>query len=122
MKGVILMNLTGLKGNANSDKLFYALLMEIKNRGIDVGREFTILELAELIPIGTAEICNPSTYGYSFTSMLSNQKDRDYIILLKQSVQDALTLSANNPQRNNYYWKSHYANEKLIINPKYFLL
>lgn len=122
MRGITTLNLTGLKGNVKADKLFYTLLLEIKKRKIDIAKEFTVLEIASLIPIGTAEISNHATYGYSFTSMLSKQKNRDYFIFQNQSVQEKLTSLANNHNRNNYRWKTEYGNEKLEINSKYWML
>ncbi|MEW9576542.1 HNH endonuclease [Bacillus toyonensis] len=116
------MNLTGLKGNAKADKLFYTLLLEIKKRKINITKEFTVLEIASLIPLGTVEISNHATYGYSFTSMLSNQKNRDYFIFQNPSVQEKLTSLANNHNRNNYRWKTEYGNEKVKINSKYWML
>jgi predicted HNH restriction endonuclease len=111
-----------LFGNAKADILFNSLLKEIKKKHFDINKYFTVSEIAELIPIGTANITNTATYGYSLTSMLSKQKNRDYFIFQKPSIQDELTSLANNPKRNNYYWKTHYLNEKLKINPKYIEL
>lgn len=108
-----------LKGNANADFLFYSLLENIKSRGIDTNKEFTVEEIAELIPLGTAGVTNPATYGYSMTSMFSMQKGRDYFIFQHPEIQEELTFLANNPKRNNSYWRTNYSNEKLMINPKY---
>jgi HNH endonuclease len=109
-------------GNAKADSLFNSLLKEIKKKAIDINKYFTVSEIAELIPLGTANVTNTATYGYSMTSMLSNQKKRDYFVFFNSNIQDELTALANNPKRNNYYWKTHYLNEKLKINPKYIEL
>lgn len=108
-----------LKGSANADKLFRALLVKLDNTEGDIENKFTVKEIASIIPIGTEGISNPATYGFSFTSMLSNQKNRDYFIFNDPRVQEHLTILAKDPNRNNYYWKSHFGSEKLIINPKY---
>jgi predicted HNH restriction endonuclease len=108
-----------LAGKAKADSLFNSLLLKIKNRKIDIYKVFTVSEIAELIPLGTANVTNTATYGYSMTSMLSKQKNRDYFVFINPNIQDELTSLANNPKRNNYYWKTYFANEKLKINPKY---
>ncbi|QHE63899.1 hypothetical protein FHE72_20400 [Rossellomorea vietnamensis] len=53
------------------------------------------------------------------TSMFSKQKGRDYFIFQNPEIQEELTLLANNPKRNNSFWRTNYSNEKLMINPKY---
>lgn len=106
-------------GHSKADRLFNSLLLEIKKKGININKVFTVSEIAKLIPIGTANVTNSATYGYSMTSMLSKQKNRDYFVFQNSDIQDELTTLANNPKRNNYYWKTYFANEKLKINPKY---
>jgi 5-methylcytosine-specific restriction endonuclease McrA len=108
-----------LKGNAKADLLFNSLIQNIKSRGIDTNKEFTVEEIGELIPLGTAGVNNPATYRYSMTSMFSKQKGRDYFIFQHPEIQHELTLLANNPKRNNSYWRTNYSNQKLMINPKY---
>jgi 5-methylcytosine-specific restriction enzyme A len=115
-----LFNTTNIENRVNADKLFVSLLKEIEKRGKDISKEFTIKEISDFIPKGTAGVINYATFGFSFMSMLSGQKSRDYFIFDNKKLRDEFTLICNNNfNRDNYYWKKHYLQEKLIINPKY---
>ena len=115
-----LFNIDEIKNRVNADKLFVSLLLEITKRGFDIHKEFSLSEIADLIPIGTAGINKHSTYGFSIMSMLSGQKDRDYFIFRNLSLRDEFTnICNNNFNRDNYLWKKLYIDEKLRINPKY---
>jgi hypothetical protein len=56
--------------------LFVSLVIEMKKKGLDITQKFAISQI--LIPKGTA-VKNPSTYGFSILSMLSGQKQREFI-------------------------------------------
>lgn len=108
-----------IENKVNADILFASLLLEIERNNIDPSKIFTVKEISELIPIGTADITHPSTYGFSITSMFSTQKNRDYFIFENNNIPDELRAVSNNKKRNNYYWKKCYLNEKVNINSKY---
>lgn len=115
-----LFSTTNIENHVNADKLFVSFLMKVENQGVDIEKTFTIKEIANMIPKGTAEVNNPSTYGFSFMSMLSGQKNRDYFIFDKEGLREEFTsICNNNYNRDNYYWKKHYLNGHLRINPKY---
>lgn len=115
-----LFSTTNLENNVNADKLFVSFLVEVEKQRKDITKTFTIQEIANIIPKGTAGINNYSTYGFSFMSMLSGQKNRDYFIFENKELRDEFTtLCNNNVDRDNYYWKKHSLNERVRINPKY---
>lgn len=114
-----LFSTTNIESHVNADKLFVSFLKKVENEGIDINKNFNIKELAELIPKGTANVCNDGTYYYSFMSMLSGQKDRDYYIFDNENLRDEFTTACNNTKRDNRYWQKHCLNECLSINPKY---
>jgi 5-methylcytosine-specific restriction enzyme A len=115
-----LFSTTNIENQVNADKLFISFLMEVENRRKDITKQFTLKEIAEIIPKGTAEINNYSTYGFSFMSMLSGQKNRDYFIFENKELRDEFTsICNNNYDRDNYFWKKHYLNEQVRVNHKY---
>lgn len=115
-----LFNIDKIENKVNADKLFISFLLEIEINKVNIRKEFTIEEIVNLIPKGTAGINNYSTYGFSIMSMFSNQKDRDYFIFANSSLQDEFTVICNNNHdRDNYYWKKYHLNEKVKINPEY---
>jgi len=107
--------------NKNSDKLFRAFLETLESQENIDAKVFTIKEITEMIPIGTAGVSNHSTYGFSIMSMFSNQKGRDYFIFDDFQMTQLFTDSCNNPNRHNYEWKKHYLNKICRINPKYLV-
>jgi len=109
----------GIENKVNADKLFTSLLLEIEKNGIDIYKDFTIAEIAELIPRGAAGVNNYSTYGFSIMSMLSGQKYRDYFVFENKNLRDEFTTICNNIDRDNYIWRKIYLNERAKINPKY---
>jgi 5-methylcytosine-specific restriction enzyme A len=115
-----LFNTTNVLNRVNADKLFVSLLKEVENRGKDISKKFTIREISDLIPKGTAGVNNYATFGFSFMSMLSGQKNRDYFIFDNKELREEFTsICNNNFNRDNYYWKKNYLQEKLIVNPRY---
>jgi 5-methylcytosine-specific restriction enzyme A len=115
-------SLSNVANRVNADKLFVCFLMEIEKRGIDTKKSFTIAEISDLVPKGTAGVNNNSTYGFSIMSMLSGQKQRDYFIFENSNLRDEFTaVCNNNHDRDNYFWKKHYLNERLWINTKYLI-
>lgn len=81
-----LFSTTNVENRVNGDKLFVSFLMEIENQHRDIQGSFRIKEIADFIPKGTAGIHNHSTYGYSFMSMLSTQKYRDYFVFENKNI------------------------------------
>lgn len=115
-----LFSTTNLENYVNADKLFVSFLVKVEEQGKDITKTFTIQEITNIIPKGTAGINNYSTYGFSIMSMLSGQKSRDYFIFENKELRDEFTsICNNNFDRDNYYWKKHYLNERVRINPKY---
>lgn len=115
-----LFNIDKIENKVNADKLFISFLLVIERNKANIREEFTIEEIVNLIPKGTAGINNYSTYGFSIMSMFSNQKDRDYFIFVNSNLQDEFTaICNNNHDRDNYYWKKYCLNEKVRINPEY---
>ncbi len=113
-------SITNIENRVNADKLFVSLLMELERKGINPSKEFTISEVANLIPKGTANVCNHSTYGFSIMSMFSGQKYRDYFIFEDDNLRDEFTkICNNNHDRDNYYWRKYHLNKRVKINPKY---
>lgn len=109
-----------IENHVNADKLFVCFLMDVEKQRKDITKIFTIKEIANLISKGTAGINNYSTYGFSFMSMLSGQRNRDYFIFENKGLRDEFTsICNNNYDRDNYYWKKHYLNERARVNPKY---
>jgi hypothetical protein len=108
-----------LKGNANADKLFKQLLIKVKALSHKQGKEYTITEIASLIPHRTSGIEKYESYNYSMTSMFSAQKGRDYFIFTNPSLKATFTELANDTNRNNRAWSTLYGHEKVKINPKY---
>jgi hypothetical protein len=109
-----------IEKKANADKLFICFLLEVEKRDINAEKEFTISEISDMIPIGTAGVLNYSTYGFSIMSMLSGQKGRDYFIFENDGLRaEFTTVCNNNHDRDNYYWRKFYGSQKVKINPKY---
>lgn len=109
-----------IPNRVNADKLFAKFLTAIEKQGINYDKIFTVEEVVSFIPKGTANVNNYATYGFSIMSMFSKQKDRDYFIFTNDEVAEDLTsVCNNNYDRDNYYWKKKYADEKVRINPKY---
>jgi hypothetical protein len=112
--------ISGIVRRVNADKLFVSFLIEIEKRGIVGKKFFTLEEISDLIPRGTAGVDNYATYNFSIMSMLSGQGDRDYFIFEKKELRDEFTEVCNNTHnRDNNYWKKNHLYEKVKINPKY---
>ena len=47
-----LLSIENIETKVNADKLFVSLIMEVEKRSISIQKEFTITEIAELIPRG----------------------------------------------------------------------
>ncbi|MGL5353713.1 MAG: hypothetical protein ACRDA5_10395, partial [Clostridium sp.] len=112
-------NLSSIENKVNADKLFASFLVEVERKGIDENLQFSIKEITDLIPRGTAGVDNYSTYGFSIMSMFSTQKDRDYFVFNNSIVKEEFTINCNNLNRDNYIWRKEYIDEKCKINPKY---
>jgi len=113
--------LTSVENERNADKLFVNLLQEIERKGIDIKKSFTIAEIADLIPKGTAGVNHYSVYGYSLMSMFGGQNHRDYFDFETNGLRDEFTaICSNTRDRDNYLWRKLYLNERVHINPKYY--
>lgn len=110
---------SAIKITGNADRLFICFLNQIEIRDIFPYKEFTISEISGFIPIGTANVNNYATYGFSIMSMLSGLRDRDYFIFENQNLRKEFTELCSNNIRDNYYWRKEYGNEKCVVNPKY---
>lgn len=106
--------ITGVLNDKNADKLFISLLQQIERKGIDIKRLFTIAEISDLVPRGTAGVNKYATYGYSLMSMFGGQNHRDYF-----GLREEFTAMCSTRDRDNYLWKKVYINERVWINPKY---
>ncbi|TYR74470.1 hypothetical protein FZC79_13390 [Rossellomorea vietnamensis] len=114
-----LFSTTNIENRVNADKLFLSFLIEVEKSQLDLRKVFTIKEIMMFIPRGTAGINKYATYGFSFMSMLSTQKNRDYFIFDNPGVRDEFTASCQSRLRDNYYWKKHYLGQRVRINSKY---
>lgn len=109
-----------IQNRVNADKLFISFLTKLEQKRLDARRAFSIKEISDIIPRGTAGINNYATYGFSFMSMLSSQKERDYFIFDDYQVKRELTTVCNNNyNRDNYYWKKNLLEVYVLINPKH---
>ncbi|MGD6831024.1 hypothetical protein ACQCT5_02590 [Sutcliffiella halmapala] len=109
-----------IRNRVNADKLFVSLLKRIEENELDYRKSYSIKEIADIIPRGTAGISNYATYGFSLMSMFSSQKNRDYFIFEDNNLRTKITSICNDTyNRDNYYWKKHLLDVKVIINPKY---
>lgn len=106
-----------IEESANADKLFIQLLKSIEEKKFDYYKKFMIGELEDIVPFIKGSI-KRSTYNYSFLSMLSGQKERDYFIYSNTELKDKFTNDANDNKRSYKSWRK-YNEEKVAINPKY---
>lgn len=106
--------------NKNADKLFKAFLEKVENQEMTPTKVFTVKEITEMIPRGSAGVNNHSTYGFSIMSMFGNQKGRDYFIFDDFDTTKLFTDLCNNSDRDNYAWRKYYMSKTCVINPKYF--
>lgn len=58
-----------------------------------------------------------SSYNYALIALFGSQKGRDYFLFEDISIQKKFTEEANNPLRDNYFWKK-YLKTKVRINPQ----
>ena len=107
--------------HSNADVLFVSLLINLeKTNEEDIPAELTIGKIAEIIPRGTANISNYSTYNYAMLALFSGQRNRDYFLFSNPQIKAILTKESNNPNRNNNFWRK-FTSESVRINPKYIL-
>jgi 5-methylcytosine-specific restriction enzyme A len=114
-----LFSTTNIENRVNADKLFLRFLIAVEKSKVDLGKVFTIREIMTFIPRESSGIKHYATYGFSFMSMLSTQKNRDYFIFENPRVRDEFTSQCQNRIRDNFYWRKHYLEERVRINPKY---
>lgn len=112
-------NLNEITLRSNADILFACLLIildqyKIKHHNLTVGH------VIDLLPVGTAGMCNPATYNYALIALFGNQKGRDYFIFEERTIQNSFTLQANNSTRDmRFPFKE--SNHLISINPKYIV-
>lgn len=110
-----------IKYDRNADKLFKNLLLLLDRKyGKDVPQWISIREISELIPKGTANIFNQSSYDYAMIALFGGQKERDYFKFMNQDIKNQFTHEANNTLRNNRFWRG-FTDEQVQINRKYYL-
>ncbi|PLR71045.1 hypothetical protein [Bacillus sp. UMB0728] len=117
-----LFSTTNIENRVNADKLFLRFLIAVEKSRVDLGKVFTIREITTFIPRESSGLKNYATYGFSFMSMLSTQKNRDYFIFENPRVRDEFTSQCQNRLRDNFYWRKHYLEERVRINPKYLTI
>jgi hypothetical protein len=110
-------DLDKIKLRSNADVLFACLLLTLEQRDLK-DAPLTIGKIAELIPPGTAGICNRASYSYAMISLFGRQKGRDYLQLESAALQEAFTEQANRSTRDMKFYVK-YAEEAVTINPKY---
>ncbi|MHA1267982.1 MAG: hypothetical protein ACTSRS_22350 [Candidatus Helarchaeota archaeon] len=114
-------DLAKIHHRANADVLFVCLLLSLeRDYEEDIPETITVRDISNRIPIGTAGISNYSSYNYAMIALFSGQKERDYFLFEYPHIRSRFTEQANNPLRNNNFWKE-YMDESLTINPKYIL-
>jgi hypothetical protein len=72
--GYNLFSTADIQTKVNADKLFVSILKKIEDNRLDINKSFTVKEITELIPRGTADVENFASYGFSIMSMFSAQK------------------------------------------------
>jgi hypothetical protein len=102
---------------SNADILFACLLLALDKHKED-NVTFTIGQITDHIPLGTAGICNPASYHYAMIALFGRQKGRDYFELGGAKLQEAFTGQANQSTRDMRFYIKH-AEEPVTINPKY---
>ncbi|MGX4583038.1 hypothetical protein [Paenibacillus chitinolyticus] len=106
-----------IKLRSNADILFACLLLSLELQN-NKDASLTIRNIAELIPLGTAGICNPASYNYAMISLFGHQKGRDYFQLESATLQEAFTEQANQSTRDMKFYTKH-AEEVATINSIY---
>lgn len=110
-----------IKLNANADKLFAKFLEAIeKEYGNDIPESFTIGEVVKRIPQEAVGIKKSESYHYALNALFGCQKGRKYFVFNNPTVQNEFTSEANNPLRDNRFWKN-YVETVVKINPDYFI-
>ena len=110
-----------IENDANADILFRKFLAKVDRVSETPDKVFRILDIEKLIPYEESGLDSKSIYNYSIMSMLGGQSGRDYFMFLGNSdLRDRFTQEANDPSRNNAYWKN-FKDERFKINDKYIL-
>ncbi|MBP1157676.1 MULTISPECIES: hypothetical protein [unclassified Paenibacillus] len=112
-------DLSKIKLRSNADVLFASLLLSLDKHIID-SNELTIGHIIDLLPPGTAGICNPASFNYAMVALFGSQKGRDYFQFENATLKEAFTEQANQSTRDMRFHTRHSA-EKILINPKYKL-
>ncbi len=119
--GETFFDLSRIENNANADMLFRKFLTKVDRVSETPDKVFRILDIEKLIPYEESGLDSKSIYNYSIMSMLGGQSGRDYFMFLGNTdLRDIFTQEANDPSRNNAYWKN-FKDERFKINDKYIL-
>ncbi|KAF6563424.1 hypothetical protein G9G63_14635 [Paenibacillus sp. EKM202P] len=110
-------NLDLISERANADILFACLLLALETMP-NIPDKFIIQDILNLIPLGTAGICNPASYNYALISMFGNQKGRDYFVFEDESISKSFTEQANSSTRDMHFYL-RFSNSKIHINDRY---
>ena len=95
------------------------MLEFLQSYQLNPNQSFTIKAIEYFIPKGTMDINTNSVYGFSMMSMFSNQRDRDYFIFENKKLPEKFKEICMSHNRDNFYWRKQYNNERCQINPKY---
>ncbi|MFD1775433.1 hypothetical protein [Paenibacillus rhizophilus] len=106
-------------GRANCDMLFTCFLLTLEAQG-STTTEFTVGEVVDLLPVGTAGICNEASFKYALVSLFSQQRQRDFWVFDKPEISRAFTEQANQSTRDMKFYDSH-SKEKVNLNSKYIV-
>lgn len=102
---------------ANCDVLFACFLMTLDSENI-TSTTFTIGEVVDHLPLGSAGICNEASFRYALVSLFSQQRQRDYWIFDNPEVSQAFTEQANQSTRDMRFYDKH-SGEKVRVSEKY---
>lgn len=106
-----------IEGRANADVLFACLLLALEEKP-ERKKKLTVGEVAELVPLGSGAICNPSSYHYAMIALFGGQKGRDFFSFDDEQLRAAFTDQANQSSRNMRFYREH-SEAVITINPKY---
>lgn len=104
---------------ANCDVLFACFLLALEAQG-STATEFTVGEVVNLLPVGTAGICNEASFKYALVSLFSQQRQRDFWVFDKPEISLAFTEQANQSTRDMRFYLLH-AQEKVKVNSKFII-
>jgi hypothetical protein len=87
---------------ANADLLW----LEVISKWPEGTDRLKISSIAELAPIGTADISNRSSYDFAMLTLLSTQR-RDFIVHDDHAAKQAIDNEVLETNRNNGIWRNY---------------